>query len=370
MDKEKLQYVLSERQQKRNYSVQDISAMKATAKDAPRKAFHVPPETQVPVSTRGADEMIMMHSEEQYNLSFDNLEPADESRPGAFREGGMDGSDHSDHALYGDIEQGVVTAPNPHDAFTLEATIVDEAAERARYEQDLDEIRKELEAKVNSTQPDIVPAEPLGKTCKERFISLVWSPKFWAQSLFLVAAVVALAVMISINVKNIATPPLALPSLLPYLKSVSPDDGTALEDWQTPQFLAATWLAGNANLTNMSNRTKIQRYVLATLYYSTGGKNWHNQDKWMTDAHECEWYNTKWEAGWKTNQSLIHEFCENPNLDLERIFLENNNLQGQLPLELSLLSESLVEVDFREADLRGLFPEALLRLSNLPSVDG
>lgn len=63
----------------------------------------------------------------------------------------------------------------------------------------------------------------------------------------------------------------------------------------------------------------------------------------MTDAHECGWYNTKWTDGWETDPSLIRdwEFCDNPNHDLQKIHLRKNNLQGQVPLELSLLSNSL-----------------------------
>jgi hypothetical protein len=104
--------------------------------------------------------------------------------------------------------------------------------------------------------------------------------------------------------------------LLPFLKSISPDGGVALSDMNTPQFRAATWLAGNTDLVNMSNRTKIQRYALATLYYSTGGDQWFTNYKWLTDSNEDDG-------------------------DLEMIFLQANNLHGQVPLELSLLSNSL-----------------------------
>jgi hypothetical protein len=138
------------------------------------------------------------------------------------------------------------------------------------------------------------------------------------------------------------SPPVALPHLLPFLKSISPDGGVALSDMNTPQFRAATWLAGNTDLANMSNRTKIQRYALATLYYSTGGDQWFTNYKWLTDSNECEWYNTKWSEGWESNSSGIRMFCSNEDDgDLEMIFLQGNNLHGQVPLELSLLSNSL-----------------------------
>jgi hypothetical protein len=143
-------------------------------------------------------------------------------------------------------------------------------------------------------------------------------------------------------IKNVKAPPDLLPDLLSYLEFISPDGGAALSDLNSPQFRAATWLAGNQNLFLMGKRSLIQRYALATLYYSTGGDQWFTNYKWLTDSNECEWYNTKWSEGWESDSSGIRTFCSNEDDgDLEMIFLQGNNLHGQVPLELSLLSNSL-----------------------------
>ena len=269
--------------------------------------------------TDGTDAKVHHSSqEEETRTAYDPMTPTVGTRPGAFRAGGSDGSSvisDEDPSLHGDIEPGIV--PPSFDEPTIEAHVVDEALE-----------------------PVLVSATRL-KSCKERIRSLFFNRQF----VFLVGGCVALAVVISIMVKDTEpTPPVALPYLLPFLESISPDGGVALSDMNTPQFRAATWLAGNTNLATMSNRTKVQRYALATLYYSTGGDQWFTNYKWLTDSNECEWYNTKWDEGWESDPSLIrdYEFCsEEDGGDLEMIFLEGNNLRGQVPLELSLLSNSL-----------------------------
>jgi hypothetical protein len=275
--------------------------------------------------------------EEETRTAHNPMSPISSIRPGAFREGGSDGSDPDLSLHDGDIEQGIVP-PSFHEP-TIEAHVVDEALEQERYDRlydDLEKVRGELSAA--NKEPVMVSATRL-KSCKERIYSLFFNRQF----VFLVGGCVALAMVISTMVKRTEPlPPVALPHLLPFLNSISPDGGVALSDMNTPQFRAATWLAGNTDLANMSNRTKIQRYALATLYYSTGGDQWFTNYKWLTDSNECEWYNTKWSKGWESNSSGIRMFCSNEDDgDLEMIFLQGNNLHGQVPLELSLLSNSL-----------------------------
>jgi hypothetical protein len=93
------------------------------------------------------------------------------------------------------------------------------------------------------------------------------------------------------------------------------------------------WLANNTNLDSYSDVKKIQRYVLATLFYSTNGTKWNNNSDWMTDSDECAWYNT------------ADSFCKNGSVAELDFYNENdyvgNNLVGTIPNELALLSSSL-----------------------------
>ena len=131
-------------------------------------------------------------------------------------------------------------------------------------------------------------------------------------------------------------PPVELPDdLVQLLSSVSFDGGAALQTPSTPQNHAAIWLANNTNLDTYSDAKKIQRYVLATLFYSTNGDGWNNNTGWLTDEDECSWYN-------KANEA----FCVNGSVfELDMYDLERktaNNLVGTIPNELALLSTLLV----------------------------
>jgi hypothetical protein len=114
------------------------------------------------------------------------------------------------------------------------------------------------------------------------------------------------------------------------LSSVSFDNGTALQTQSTPQNNALIWLANNTNLNSYSDKKKIQRYTLATLFYSTNGTSWTSNFGWMSDTDECGW----------SNQGS----CENG--DIVGLDLQENNVIGTIPNELALLSDSLGKFAF------------------------
>ncbi|KAL7555304.1 hypothetical protein ACHAWF_018985 [Thalassiosira exigua] len=88
----------------------------------------------------------------------------------------------------------------------------------------------------------------------------------------------------SVQDEEISTQPTTLPSpymnkaeLKTFLSSISPDDGAALGDSESPQFLAFSWIwdeiEGGKNFEEIQ---LMQRYVLATLFYTTTGEGWTN----------------------------------------------------------------------------------------------
>ena len=126
------------------------------------------------------------------------------------------------------------------------------------------------------------------------------------------------------------SPPQEIPQELEsLLSSVSFDNGTALQTPSTPQNDALIWLANNTNLDSYSDARKIQRYVLATLYYSTNGAQWVDNSDWLTDLDECTWYT-------EASRFILRESVPYSELDLS-----GNNLVGTIPNELALLSSSL-----------------------------
>jgi hypothetical protein len=109
------------------------------------------------------------------------------------------------------------------------------------------------------------------------------------------------------------------------LSSVSLDNGRALRTASSPQNNALNWLANNnTNLEEYTDDQKIQRYALATLFFSTSGTRWNQNKNWMSNEVECGWYNN---AG---------ALCTSGSVDT--LDLWNNNLVGTIPNELALMS--------------------------------
>ena len=60
----------------------------------------------------------------------------------------------------------------------------------------------------------------------------------------------------------------------------------------SPQYQALYWISNSDTLQrSISDPLLIQRYVLAVLYFATGGdtNHWANQINWLQPVHECDW---------------------------------------------------------------------------------
>ena len=93
----------------------------------------------------------------------------------------------------------------------------------------------------------------------------------------------------------------------------------------SPQNLAFQWLLSDPALfSNYSEDTIIQRFALATLFHSTDGRNWQNNEGWLTEADVCDWY-------------TLTPSCDSGGIfrDLNLAF---NQLSGVLPEQLGLLT--------------------------------
>lgn len=120
--------------------------------------------------------------------------------------------------------------------------------------------------------------------------------------------------------------------------------GEEFEDPESYQSKALKWVKQDtfgrrrlASTGKWSEKQLVQRYALASFYYSTyqvghmytpeiiGG--WIEESDWMTSADECGWHGVT---------------CQNKNVD--ELVLNENGLTGSLPKELTLLS-SLTHLD-------------------------
>ena len=128
----------------------------------------------------------------------------------------------------------------------------------------------------------------------------------------------------------------------------------SLQSLHSAQTKAYLWLEDDPNRHTYTESRMFQRFALATLFYSTKiAQNWTASTSWMSyDIHECYWFSS-YEG---------MDVCEND--ELKHLVLKKNNLRGNLPPELALLT-SLVEIDLSRNVLIGSIPEQLGQLTTL-----
>lgn len=139
-------------------------------------------------------------------------------------------------------------------------------------------------------------------------------------------------------------------NLFNFIASLS-EDLESLTKEDSPQFKGLYWLSRNPNLDEFTRYQKMQRFVMATLYFSTSGNDWERSDQWLSYADECTWF------------SHVISPCDKDGI-LKELNLDGNRLRGTLPVELSWL-HGLKRLFLRENEIRGTIPPELSRLSSL-----
>ena len=156
------------------------------------------------------------------------------------------------------------------------------------------------------------------------------------------------------TVKKTATPTHF--DLMGFLAAKSFDNGRALMTEGTPQYLAYLWLLQDSSNSNYTAERLLQRYVMATFYYSTHGDSWFFNISWLSEKDECLWYSRS--SGSPCNRQG----------QLQNLELDYNNVDGNLPPELGLLSDSLDSLILRGGPVSfsvGPIPSELGYLTNM-----
>jgi len=110
------------------------------------------------------------------------------------------------------------------------------------------------------------------------------------------------------------------------LSSVTID---TLEDEQSAQHRALSWMRNDSKLMKYSSDRLTQRFALATFYFETGGPTrWSRADYWLSEMHECNWF---------MKQPDGEANCINGTL--HHLIMDRNRLGGSIPEELSLLKK-------------------------------
>lgn len=100
----------------------------------------------------------------------------------------------------------------------------------------------------------------------------------------------------------------------------------ALKDPNSIQSRTLEWLADeDPRQLDPDEFEILERYILALLFISTGGKQWSHKANWMSAAHICEWENVEClTLGGIQSVNSLHMF--------------QNSLRGKIPTELIKLS--------------------------------
>jgi hypothetical protein len=132
-----------------------------------------------------------------------------------------------------------------------------------------------------------------------------------------------------------------------------------LENPTSPASQALAWLSTNQFLSTYSDEQKIQRFVLAVIFYSTGGESWIDKDLWVSDIDECDWYSAE----------VVNEVC-NSEHEIDEIDLKKNGLSGEFPwTQLAMLSSQLLILDLKENRLSTTLADVVGDMTSLLVFD-
>lgn len=161
-----------------------------------------------------------------------------------------------------------------------------------------------------------------------------------------------------------------------------------VEEPTSPQALAYRWLLNDRSLSNYSDLRLLQRFALATLFFSTNGpRNWARDDHWLDHyVHECIWFSqdtlkvdgaqvslgNPCEDGFPAEKSSQGTKINTNKTDTnsgvyKNLFLNQNQLSGTLPPEISLLN-SLQWIILEQNQLKGSLPTQLGLLGNMDTI--
>ncbi|CAB9525281.1 Leucine Rich Repeat [Seminavis robusta] len=141
----------------------------------------------------------------------------------------------------------------------------------------------------------------------------------------------------------------------------------AMENPRSPQTKAYQWLNNSINNSNNTHHLPVwrlrQRFVLATFYYSTRGDYWVKSQGWLDwGSNECNWTQID-----RVPSRAAH--CGDAGQLLSLKLGSANNLDGTIPPEISLLSDSLEILEFSwNYQLKGRLPTEVGLMTRLTAL--
>jgi len=143
----------------------------------------------------------------------------------------------------------------------------------------------------------------------------------------------------------------------------------ALNNPSSPQSEAFTWILGDPGLSEYADKRILQRYVLPTFYFSTGGDDWSFNTNWLSyEHHECDWHTRNSTADLhqflKVERNPLTHFQERPCVGWWN-HTQNDAMDSQYD---DLETGTYLHLWFWLHGLKGTIPEELYMLTDLRSI--
>jgi len=148
-----------------------------------------------------------------------------------------------------------------------------------------------------------------------------------------------------------------------FLASKSPNGGALFADPTSPESQALQWLENSDPLqldpSNSDTHVQLeQRYALLTLWFGSPN-NWFNQTNWL-NGDECSW----WGVTCDVTTTAGRRNLQNGTAVVTRLELKANNVQGNIPEDLALLTD-LEILNLEKNSLKGTLPSTMSALEKL-----
>ncbi|CAB9524083.1 Leucine Rich Repeat [Seminavis robusta] len=144
-----------------------------------------------------------------------------------------------------------------------------------------------------------------------------------------------------------------------------------VNDSISPQARAYAWLMDDPNFETYPDWRILQRFALATFYYSTGGTNWAINDNWLNHTlDECKhWFFLTETAGvdptTRDDKINVTSPCDDAGR-YQYLLMGGKDLTGSVPREIGMLSELLIFDFEKNYGLEGsTIPSEIGLLTNL-----
>eukprot|EP00526_Cylindrotheca_closterium_P004198 CAMPEP_0113635072 /NCGR_PEP_ID=MMETSP0017_2-20120614/18273_1 /TAXON_ID=2856 /ORGANISM="Cylindrotheca closterium" /LENGTH=2343 /DNA_ID=CAMNT_0000545819 /DNA_START=71 /DNA_END=7102 /DNA_ORIENTATION=- /assembly_acc=CAM_ASM_000147 len=140
------------------------------------------------------------------------------------------------------------------------------------------------------------------------------------------------------------------------LSPVLPPDVLGLFDLPgTCQTKARDWLRTGKDILEFKAERIRQRYAMSVFFCEMDGGDWIQGDSWLSDLHECDWYN-----------KVGLDPC-NRREQMEMLRVTDNGLAGTMPVELFILS-NLYEFTLANNMMSGTLPQLFDKFKELDTL--